>query len=272
MAAHDKEKTTKWHSPIYRGLQLDLRGNTLQFEDNVSLSEEALKIDAVVIKDADVQVEKDIGEIFKGHNICEFKSETDYFSIADYSKVIGYASLYSAFKNVLMTDITITIVVTKYPQKLVSFLENDRCLKVQDRGNGIHYIIGDIYPAQILETKKLSDDNLFLKNLRSNLTNTEMKKTLQALEKAGIVDKRDVYLACIIESNWEIFREVMKMIPELKERFLETAEEDGWLDEWGRKRDIERAREIARGLKQDNVPFSVIVKNTGFTLQEVEAL
>ena len=244
MAGQEKEKKTKWHSPIYRGLQLELRGNALQFEDNISLSEEALEIDAVVIKDTDVEIEKDIGTIFKGHNLCEFKSITDYFSIADYSKIIGYASLYSAFKGVCITDITITIVVTKYPQKLVKYLEQKRKLQIQDRGNGIYYVIGDIYPVQILETKKLSAENLFLRNLRGNLTTTEMKKTLQALEEAGVVDKRDAYLACIIDTNWEIFREVMKMIPELKERFLETAEKDGWLDERDRMRDIERAREM----------------------------
>ena len=43
-------KTTKWHSPIYRGLQLDLLGNDLEFQDEIQLSEEALIIDAVVIK------------------------------------------------------------------------------------------------------------------------------------------------------------------------------------------------------------------------------
>ena len=58
------------------------------------------------------------------------------------------------------------------------------------------------------------------------------------------------------------------MIPELKERFLETAEQDGWLTDRDRQRDIE----IARGLKVDNVPVQVIVKNTRLTLQEVEAL
>ena len=245
-----------------------MRGNSLQFEDNISLSEEALEIDAVIIKDADVQVKNDIGTIFKGYNICEFKSVTDYFSISDYAKVIGYASLYSAFKGACMTDITITIVVTKYPQKLVKYLESERGLKVQDQGNGIHYIVGDIYPVQILETKKLSDDNLFLKNLRNNLTNTEMRNTLQALEKAGVVDKRDVYLACIIDSNLEVFREVMNVVPEFKERFLEMAEEDGWLEDWGKKRDIEKAREML----SDGEPAEKVSKWMKLPLETVKSL
>ena len=125
-----------------------------------------------------------------------------------------------------------------------------RNLTVEYQGKGIHYVIGDIYPIQILEIKRLSDDNIFLKNLRRNLTSVEMKKTLHALEDAGVTDKRDVYLACIIDINWEIFREVMSMIPELKERFLETAEQDGWLKE----RDIEKAKKfISRGYFVEDV-------------------
>ena len=38
------------------------------------------------------------------------------------------------------------------------------------------------------------------------------------------------------------------MYPALKERFIEIAEEDGWLKEWGEKRDMKTATEIARNL------------------------
>ena len=277
MADQDKEKKTQWHSPMYRGLQLDLRGNTLRFDDNVCLSEEALRIDVVIEKDADIRVEKDIGAIFRVHNICELKSETDYFSVDDYAKVVyGYAGIYASLYSVCVNDITITIVVSKYPQKLVKFLEEERGLRVENKGNGIHYVVGDAFPVQILETKKLSKNNIFLRNLRSNLTQAELQETLQALEKAGVTDKRDAYLECLVRANWNTFREVIRMMPEFKEIFLETAEEDGWLEERDRKiaRETARetAREIARGLKQDNIPLNVIVKNTGLTLQEVEAI
>ena len=189
--------------------------------------------------------------------------------IDDYAKVIGYAGIYASLYSVCMTDITITIVIAKYPRKLVKYLKEKRGLAVVDKGNGIHYI-EDAFPVQILETKKLK--NIFLRNLRSNLTPIELKETLQALEKAGVTNKRDVYLERLLSANWNTFREVINMMPALKELFLATAEEDGWLEEWGQKREIKKAREIAKGLKQDNAPLSMIVKNTGFTLQEVEAL
>jgi len=68
-------------------------------------------------------------------------------------------------------------------------------------------------------------------------------------------------------ANLNAYREASKMYPTLRE-CLDQLDEDGWFDE----RDMKKAKEIAKGLKQDNVPFNVIVKNTGITLQEVEAL
>jgi len=62
------------------------------------------------------------------------------------------------------------------------------------------------------------------------------------------------------------------MSPEFKELFLKTAEEDGWLDEWGKKKFSQEVKEIARVLKSNNVPTNVIVTSTKLTLQEVEAL
>jgi len=272
LAEQNIKKKTMWHSPIYRGLQLDFRGDSLKFQDEFPLSEEALIIDALVWKEPDIQVSKDIGKIFRGHNVFEFKSEKDYFSTDDYAKAIGYASFYAGLKSVPMTDVTISIVVTMFPREAVRFLEEERGLVVADMGDGIHYVRGEIYPVQILETKALSRNNLFLKNLRSNLTPAELQETLRALEEAGVMDKRDAYLECIVKANWDAFREVVNMSESLKELFLETAEEDGWLDDWGNRKVKNRDIEIARGLKADNVPVRVIVKNTGLTSQEVEAL
>ena len=100
-----------------------------------------------------------------------------------------------------------------------------------------------------------------------------MRELLHALNDVGVTDKRDIYLACIIESNWEIFRKVMKMIPELKERFLEAGEEDGWFSERDMKRDMKRDIENARTLKSNNVPVTVILQTTKtLSFEEVEAL
>jgi hypothetical protein len=266
-----KNKKTDWHNPIYRGLQLDLREEPLHFQDEYPLSVEALRIDAVVTKDASTQVKKDIGRLFKCHNLFEFKSEKDSFSKHDYMKVIGYASLYAAFKHVDVSDITITIVVTMYPREAVRFLEKQRGLTVQDMGNGIHYVRGDVFETQILESRELHN-NIFLKNLRSNLAPVALKETLEALKQAGVADKRDAYLERIVKANWNAFREVAKMDVAFKEIFLKTAEEDGWLEERDKKKMMEEKLEIVKNLRDDGVPIKVIAKNTGLSFQEIEKL
>ena len=50
------------------------------------------------------------------------------------------------------------------------------------------------------------------------------------------------------------------------------AEDMGLLDERDRQRDLEKAREIARGLKSKKVPWDIIMDTTSLSLQEVEAL
>ena len=276
-STNSKDSTSiKWHSPIYRGLQLDLRGNELKYQDEFPLSEEAYIVDAIVWKEPHVEVQNDIGKIFKGHNVCEFKSEQDSFSKHDYMKVLGYASLYTSQKQLDPRDVTITIITTMHPRETIKFLNEWRGLKVEERYQGIYYVVDEIFPTQIVETKKLSDDNLFLQSLRSNLNNTEMKKILHALKDAGITDRRDAYLACIIKANWNNFLEVVTMTDDMKDMFLEAAEERGWLSEWVNKRNekhaTEYAKEIAKTLLSFGDPIEKVALVTKLPIEIVEAM
>ena len=66
---------------------------------------EALQLEFYDYKD--VPIDKNIGKIFKNHNIVEYKSETDNFDIWDFEKVLGYAHIYSSFEKVPISNITI---------------------------------------------------------------------------------------------------------------------------------------------------------------------
>ena len=124
-----------------------------------------------------------------------------------------------------------------------------------------------------MESKELSkEENLFLRNLRSNLSSEDAKEITEAYKEIKSFDEKNVYLDRLIQANQQAFKEAIILGEAAKALFLEVADEEGWFDEWGQKRDIEKAREIARGLKRDNIPLSVIVKNTKLSIQEVEAL
>ncbi len=64
------------------------------------LSKKPLQMDILIIKKLkDIQIRKDIGRIFRKHNIIEYKSPSDNLSINDFYKVYGYACIYQSDTN-----------------------------------------------------------------------------------------------------------------------------------------------------------------------------
>ena len=221
----DENGKVYWHEAFYEALELELYQykDALVFLTEHQLSEEALRMDVVIVKkDKGVQIEKNIGRIFKEHNIFEYKSESDSFSIWDYNKILGYAFLYSSFEKIPMSDITLSIVLTKHPREFEKFLKNDRGLVMRDLGDGIYYVDDDVVPIQILESKRLSsDNNLFLRNLRSNLSVEDMLKTLLSFKERKPLDEKNVYLDRLIKANRDVFKEAMNMSGTIKKVILE---------------------------------------------------
>ncbi|MCL2187357.1 MAG: hypothetical protein FWC16_00965 [Defluviitaleaceae bacterium] len=145
----DENNKIYWHGAHHEALQLELYeyADALEFISEYTLSEEALRMDTLVIKKVkDVKIEKNIGKIFKTHNIVEYKSEKDSFSFWDYQKVLGYAYIYSSFEKVALTDITISISLTIFPRELIKQLTQERGFTVEEVERGIYYISGDVFP------------------------------------------------------------------------------------------------------------------------------
>ena len=260
-----------WHAPFFEGLQLELYQykDYLTFEDEHQLSKEALIVDVLVIKkEKGIKIDKDIGRIFRGHNLVEFKSETDSLSIRDFNKVIGYAYIYSSFTDVPLSDITVTFALTIYPEALEKYLENEFQQKIEDMGNGIYYINNGHFPIQILESKKLSKENLFLRSLRSNLTVEDAVSVVQEYGKLKDAEKKNAYLDGLIKANFDTFREAMKMGEAAKELFLEAAEEYGWREKF----ENERAKEIAKKLLSLGDPTEKVAEATNLPIEVVRGL
>ena len=245
----DEQGKIYWHSAHHEALQLELYEyeNVLEFKKEHELSKEALRMDTLVIKKIkDIQITKNIGQIFKGYNVVEYKSEKDNFDIWDYQKVLGYALIYSSFEKVPMSDITISISLTIYPRELIKTLENNYGYTIQDLNNGIYYINGADVPIQILESKRLSkDENIFLRNLRSNLSSDDMLKTLQSYKERRPLENRNVFLNRLARANPDAYLEAIGMFSEdLRELFLEGAERHGWLSSRDSTLKIEMAKKM----------------------------
>ena len=73
-----------WHKPHFEALKLELHEylDALKFIVEHQLSKEALIMDVLIIKkDPATVITKNIGMIFRTHNIVEYKSEDDSLSI-----------------------------------------------------------------------------------------------------------------------------------------------------------------------------------------------
>ena len=90
----------QWHPGFVAAMNLEFRENRadLVYEKEYNLSTKPLEIDLLVIKkEPYVQIVNEIGKLFRGHNIVEYKSPEDHLDIDVFYKVGAYGSLYKAF-------------------------------------------------------------------------------------------------------------------------------------------------------------------------------
>lgn len=154
------EKNLQWHPAFYAGIQIELKdeADNLIFENEHQLGTKPFGIDVLIIKkESKSPIQKNIGRIFRKHNIVEYKSPTDYLSIDDFYKVYGYTCFYKAdverVDSISIEEVTISLVCKKYPRKLIQHLKEIRNYEIEKSGSGIYYVIGDKIPIQIIVTK-----------------------------------------------------------------------------------------------------------------------
>ena len=273
-----------WHEAFFEAMKLELHNyrGALDFVGEYPLSKEALVIDILIIKkEPGVEIQKNIGRLFRGHNVVEYKSERDSLSVYDYHKILAYALLYSSFKRVDITDITVTFALTIHPRELMRHIRGTARLSVREAGKGITYIEGGIVPVQILESGKLpEDENLFIRGLRRGNSAEQLQKILRACEEQQSLDMRNVYIDRLRKANEETFEEVLMMNNSWKKLFFKLAEETGWLKKRDEKRDEERekaireaaAMETAKRLLGFGLPIDKISIATKLTTEEVMKL
>ena len=171
----------QWHPGFSAALRVELEEelDELCIEDEHMLSKKPMQIDVLVVKKKGEQpIRKNIGRIFRKHNIIEYKSPEDYLSINDFYKVYGYTCFYQSetkrVKEIPPEEITITFICNHYPQKLLEHLKKFKGIEVEKQEAGIYYLQGDSFPIQLVIVKELSKkENYWLQNLRCNLKTGE---------------------------------------------------------------------------------------------------
>ncbi|SHK60642.1 3-isopropylmalate dehydrogenase [Hespellia stercorisuis] len=213
-------------------IELEDEAENLEFEEEHLLGSKPMQIDVLVVKKLkDIPIRKNIGRIFRKHNIVEYKSPEDTFSLNDFYKVYGYACFYQSdtehVGEILPEELTITIVCNRYPRKLIKHLQQSRCMEVKKKGKGIYYLTGDPIPIQMLITKELSmEENLWIRSLRTDVkSEKEINCILKEYEKHRNLNRYEAAMDAITRGNAERIREVQGMSNLIRILYEEEFEE-----------------------------------------------
>lgn len=267
-----------WHGVFYEVAELEL----IEYKDKINietehlLSKQALQIDVLVIKkDHDLKIEKNIGRIFKGYNILEYKSLADTLAPNDYNKVIAYGLLYSSFNDVAINDITITLVIPKLNPSLRTYLIHDRGFSIVEVEKGIYHIEGDTFTTQLIEQENLSSrHNLFLSNIKKNVTKQDIEQIVLSLDKQGVLTHKSRVIQMLAQGSFHTFKEVMDMnldltLDEALEKLKDTG---GWYKNAVRK-DMEQMKlDVARRMLHINEPLEKIALIADLPIEKIKSL
>ena len=228
-----EQKVLQWHPAFYAGIQIEFEeeADKLIFENEHNLSTKPLQVDVLIIKkQVGIKLKKNIGQLFREYNIVEYKSPTDYLSIDDYYKVHAYTCLYKAdtgkTDEIKIDGVTMTLVSTHYPRKLIKHLKKRKNLQILKHSNGIYYVTGEMFPVQILVTKKLSkEENFWLRSMTNDLTKEDATELIQRYEGHEHNNRYQSVMDVVVRANEKGFKEMKLMCDALLELMKDELEE-----------------------------------------------
>lgn len=180
----------QWHSGFVAAMSLELAENRedLIYEKEYNLNTKPLEIDLLVIKkDKNVRTANEIGWIFRGHNILEYKLPEDSLDIDSFYKVGAYASLYKSYAATSdgrkANDITVSLIRESRSDGLFSYFKNHG-IRIENPYRGIYYVLDAVlFPTQIIVAKELDWKNhTWLKALSSKMEKQNMRELLEKIE------------------------------------------------------------------------------------------
>ena len=275
------KKPLQWHPAFFAGIQIELQeeGDNLKFENEHQLGTKPKEIDVLIIKkDNRAQIQKNIGRIFRGHNVVEYKSPDDSLSIDDFYKVYGYACFYKSDSPVTdqikINDITISFFCSRYPKKLVKHLTKERGFRIIQPEKGIYYIEGDLIPIQLVFSPELAEEkNPWLKSLTNRLKGEEIiGRLVKDFQKHANNIWYKSMMNMIIRANLKEFQEVKDMslceaLDELMHDELEESRKRGWDDGWGN-----RGKEVIAKMQKNGFSPEKIAQILEIPLKDVLAV
>ena len=209
----------QWHSAFTSAMDLELVQNRsdLIYNKEYNLNTKPLEVDLLVIKkDSNVQIINEIGRIFRGHNIIEYKSPLDHLDVDTFYKAGAYASLYKAYGNSLderrAEDISVSMIRESKPVGLFRYFKEHN-ISFTNPYIGIYYVMDAVlFPTQIIVTKELNiEEHIWLRALSSGMQKQQMRNLLEKIEKLDLKFDRelaDSILQVSISANKQVVKQL----------------------------------------------------------------
>ena len=165
----------------------------------------------------DAVIQNEIGRIFRGHNIIEYKSPEDNLSIDDFYKTLGYACIYKGLgktvDEVPAGELTVSLFRERFPHKMTAALRQSG-MAVEERFQGVYYVSGQIpFPTQIVVTGRLAATHHSLRILSKNADENDVKAFLEEavrLPDPGDRDNISAVLEVSTAANLQLFEELRR--------------------------------------------------------------
>jgi len=285
-AKKEVKRSMRYHNAAYETflntLSDDIQSGRVELQDEHRLSEDALRIDMMIIKKMPgVEIDRVWGKFMRGYNIIEYKSPAGPApSVRVFDKVVhGYAGIYAAQHNVWLTDMTVTIICAKKPVKLFKTLEKFFGYEILRGDAGIYYIrlkgvpIEEMLAVQVVVCSELPDSEFMLKALVPDIGEDTAKRVLSVLD-SGVDDKLSYWAEVVIEKNLNTIVEagIVMRKKDMEKVFDKYGYIDAWRQEgWQEGLEAEKRRTagvlLARGTDVDTVS-----QITGLTVDEISNL
>lgn len=275
----------QWHPAFAAALHIELQDELekIIIEEEHLLGKKPMQMDVLVIKKkSDEILEKNIARIFRKHNVIEYKSPDDSLNVNDFYKVMGYACFYQSdtekVEEINPEDITVTFVCNAYPRKMIEHLKLVRNIQIVKQEKGIYYLIGGMFPMQLLITKQLSKKmNYWLRSLRADLkAGGEIRELVERYEKNKDSNWCQAVMEVIMRANWREAEVEKKMCDALRELFADELAEsraDGISEGHmaGENDGIELAKKVFR-LSKEKFSISEIAAQCGIAEEKVNQI
>lgn len=183
-----------------------------------------------------MQIQNELGAIFRRYNIIEYKEPKDKLNIDVFFKTIGYAFLYKGLgesvNQIPLEELTVSLFREAKPVRLIHQLTGYG-YPIQLYAPGIYYVEGLPIPVQIVVTEELrSKLHPALKMLSQKLEQSDLLGFMECINdftEPGDRQNADAVLQVSVSANRKIFDQVRRnnaiMCEALRELFKDELEE-----------------------------------------------